>query len=169
MIERHDGPPPTFHRDGRRRESSRRRAATVAESGDAPQSVGVVLPSLTPDVLPLHHSVIAEFLELLGSADVVVFLVSGAKPEPALGELCRRLGFLDAIVCPVAPELVDPESVWFRLFAAPNLRRLELPADHVEPGYYVCRRDRLIAWQPITSDAASDLDGLLAKLETILS
>jgi hypothetical protein len=129
----------------------------------------MVLPTFTPDVIPLHHSVMGEFLDLLGSAEVVIFIVSATQPEPSLDELRRRLAFVDALVCPVAPELVDPESVWFRLFAAPNLRRLELPADRVETGYYVFRRDRLIAWQRITGDAVSDLDGLLAKLHELSS
>jgi len=91
-----------------------------------------------------------DLLELFGSARVVLLLVSAQGTEVRLDASLRRFvrECEDIVVGRMSASELDPAALWFRLFAAPKLRRVGMPADRVLPGAYLFRYDVLLGFCP---------------------
>ena len=98
-----------------------------------------------------------DLLELFGSGGVVLLLVSSPGVDVRLdGSLRRFVAECDNImIARMNASELDPAALWFRLFAAPKLRRVGLPLDRVLPGYYLFRYDLLLGFCPPSQPAGS--------------
>jgi hypothetical protein len=104
---------------------------------------------------------LGEIAELFGTVDRILLMVAHRDSLPMLHDLVDRARRRpDVAVVQVRPELIDPGAPWFRLMAAPKLRRLQLPDDRVVTGFYLFERERLVAWHPLSELAGEWIDGL---------
>jgi len=103
---------------------------------------------------------IAQLPDLFGSKAYTLLYVATPGVDPPFDEAAQRLLglFDDVLVARVRPELIDTDALWFRMFAAPKLRRLGLRTDQVVRGYYVFHYDGLLGWHPPTRYASVCLD-----------
>jgi hypothetical protein len=122
-----------------------------------PVQVGVVMLDLdTADVLAPARADAApsmtpgDLLELFGSGAVVLLLVSAHGVDVRLDGSLRRFvaECEDIVIGRMSASELDPAALWFRLFAAPRLRRVGMPVDRVVPGYYLFRYDLLLGFCP---------------------
>ena len=127
-----------------------------------PITADFLAPARADEASPLSP---ADLLELFGTGGVVLLLVSAPGNEVRLDGSLRRFvaECEDIVVARLSASELDPASLWFRLFAAPKLRRVGMPVDRVLPGYYLFRYDLLLGWCPPHEPAGklfADLAGL---------
>lgn len=108
-------------------------------------------PRISLSMIPLLDAAsVADLPELIGTAERVLFVVGDREAAPSADELAARAVECGALaVVRLQPELIDPNALWFRLMAAPKLRRFGLPDDRVVCGFYVFEFAQLKDWQPL--------------------
>jgi hypothetical protein len=107
-----------------------------------------------------------DLLDLFGSGSVVLLLVQAPGVELRLDGSLRRFvaECEDIVIGRMTTSELQPAALWFRLFAAPKLRRVGMPVDRVQPGYYLFRYDLLLGWCP-PGEPAGKLFAELAGLD----